>query len=34
MIRFEQVSKRFGRKVVLDGVDMEVRAGETFVIVA
>jgi len=33
MIRFEQVSKRFGRKVVLDGVDMEVRAGETFVIV-
>ena len=33
MIRFEQVTKRFGRKVVLDGVDMEVRAGETFVIV-
>ncbi|HPG01320.1 MAG TPA: ATP-binding cassette domain-containing protein [Kiritimatiellia bacterium] len=33
MIRFEKVSKRFGRKVVLDGVDMEIKDGETFVIV-
>ena len=33
MIRFEKVSKRFGRKVVLDEIDMEIRKGETFVIV-
>lgn len=33
MIRFEQVSKRLGGKVVLDAVDFEVREHETFVIV-
>lgn len=33
MIRFEKVSKRFGRKVVLDEIDMEIKKGETFVIV-
>jgi len=33
MIRFEQVTKRFGSKVVLDRVDYEIQQGETFVIV-
>ncbi len=33
MIRFEQVTKRFGSQTVLDRVDLEVRRGETFVIV-
>jgi phospholipid/cholesterol/gamma-HCH transport system ATP-binding protein len=33
MIRFEKVSKRLGNKVVLDAVDLEIRRGETFVIV-
>lgn len=33
MIRFENVSKRLGGKVVLDGVTFEVRKGEVFVIV-
>lgn len=33
MIRFEHVTKRFGRKVVLDDVSCEIHPGETFVIV-
>ena len=33
MIRFEQVTKRFGRKTVLDDVSFEIARGETFVIV-
>lgn len=33
MIRFENVTKRFGAKTVLDRVSFEVEAGETFVIV-
>ena len=33
MIRFENVTKRFGRKTVLDRVNLEIQAGETFVIV-
>ena len=33
MIRFEQVTKRFGSKVVLDQIDFEIEKGETFVIV-
>ena len=33
MIRFEQVTKRFGRKVVLDRIDYTIEKGETFVIV-
>lgn len=33
MIRFEQVTKHFGEKKVLDNVDFKVEAGETFVIV-
>jgi phospholipid/cholesterol/gamma-HCH transport system ATP-binding protein len=32
VIRFEGVSKSFGTKVVLDGLDLEVRRGETMVI--
>lgn len=33
MIRFEKVTKTLGGKVVLDGLDMDIRKGETFVIV-
>jgi phospholipid/cholesterol/gamma-HCH transport system ATP-binding protein len=33
MIRFERVTKKLGRKVVLDEVDYEIQPGETFVIV-
>lgn len=33
MIRFEQVTKRFGSRSVLDEVDLEIQKGETFVIV-
>ena len=33
MIRFENVTKRFGSKVVLDDVSYEIAKGETFVIV-
>lgn len=33
MIRFEQVSKSFGSKVVLDEANLEIEKGETFVIV-
>lgn len=33
MIRFEQVTKRFGAKTVLDGVSFTIAPGETFVIV-
>jgi len=33
MIRFENVKKTFGSKVVLDGVSFEIATGETFVIV-
>ena len=33
MIRFENVTKRFGAKTVLDGISYEIRRGETFVIV-
>ncbi|HPR69395.1 MAG TPA: ATP-binding cassette domain-containing protein [Kiritimatiellia bacterium] len=33
MIRFENVTKRFGAKTVLDGIRYEIRRGETFVIV-
>ena len=33
MIRFEHVTKRFGRKTVLDDASYEVERGETFVIV-
>ena len=33
MIRFENVVKRFGSKVVLDGTSYEIAKGETFVIV-
>jgi phospholipid/cholesterol/gamma-HCH transport system ATP-binding protein len=33
MIRFENVSKRFGRKTVLDDLSFEIQRGETFVIV-
>ncbi|MCO5044496.1 MAG: ATP-binding cassette domain-containing protein [Verrucomicrobia bacterium] len=32
MIRFENVTKRLGRRNVLDGFDLEIKAGETFVI--
>lgn len=32
MIRFDNVSKSLGGRVVLDGVDLEIRANETFVI--
>lgn len=32
MIRFEQVTKRLGNRNVLDEFDLEIRAGETFVI--
>ena len=32
MIRFEKVTKRLGRRNVLDELDMEIRPGETFVI--
>ena len=33
MIRFENVTKRFGRKTVLDDLSFEIQRGETFVIV-
>ena len=33
MIRFEKVTKRFGRKTVLDDISYEIEQGETFVIV-
>jgi phospholipid/cholesterol/gamma-HCH transport system ATP-binding protein len=33
MIRFENVTKRLGSRLVLDGVSFEIAAGETFVIV-
>lgn len=33
MIRFEHVTKRFGRKTVLDDASYEIEKGETFVIV-
>ncbi len=33
MVRFEQVTKVFGGKAVLDGLDFEIQKGETFVIV-
>ena len=33
MIRFENVTKRFGRKTVLDDISYEIEKGETFVIV-
>ena len=33
MIRFEHVTKRFGRKTVLDDTSYEIEQGETFVIV-
>ena len=33
MIRFEHVKKRFGEKVVLDGLDLEVRDGETMALI-
>jgi len=33
MIRFENVTKRFGTKTVLDGMSYEIQRGETFVIV-
>ena len=33
MIRFEQVTKRFGRRTVLDDISFEIRKGEVFVIV-
>ena len=33
MIRFEKVTKRFGRKTVLDEISYEIEKGETFVIV-
>jgi phospholipid/cholesterol/gamma-HCH transport system ATP-binding protein len=33
MIRFEKVTKRFGRKTVLDDLSFEIEQGETFVIV-
>ena len=33
MIRFEGVTKKLGRKVVLDEADFEIRQGETFIIV-
>lgn len=33
MIRFEKVTKRFGRKTVLDELSYEIEKGETFVIV-
>lgn len=33
MIRFEQVTKQLGNKKVLNGIDYEIRKGETFVIV-
>jgi phospholipid/cholesterol/gamma-HCH transport system ATP-binding protein len=33
MIRFDNVTKKLGRKTVLDGIDFEVGEGETFVIV-
>ena len=32
IIRYENVSKRFGNKVVLDGLNLEVRRGETLAI--
>ena len=33
MIRFENITKRFGHKLVLDQVSFEIKQGETFVIV-
>lgn len=33
MIRFEQVTKRFGKKTVLDQADFTIEAGEVFIIV-
>lgn len=33
MIKFENVTKRFGKKVVLNGLSLEIRKGEIFVIV-
>jgi phospholipid/cholesterol/gamma-HCH transport system ATP-binding protein len=33
MIRFEKVTKRLGGRVVLDALDLEIKEGETFVIV-
>jgi phospholipid/cholesterol/gamma-HCH transport system ATP-binding protein len=33
MIRFEAVTKQFGRRKVLDGISFEIRKGEVFVIV-
>ncbi|MBU0677705.1 MAG: ATP-binding cassette domain-containing protein [Verrucomicrobia bacterium] len=33
MIRFENVTKRLGRKIILNDVSFEINAGETFVIV-
>ncbi|MGD9782139.1 MAG: ABC transporter ATP-binding protein [Kiritimatiellia bacterium] len=33
MIRFENVTKRFGAKTVLDGISYEIEKGETFVVV-
>ncbi|HAL92439.1 MAG TPA: ABC transporter ATP-binding protein [Verrucomicrobia bacterium] len=33
MIRFENVTKRFGAKTVLDGLSFEIEKGETFVVV-
>ena len=33
MIRFENVTKRFGTKTVLDGISYEIEKGETFVVV-
>lgn len=33
MIRFEQVTKRLGGRVILDAIDYEIQRGETFVIV-
>ena len=33
MIRFENVTKRFGANTVLDGISYEIKRGETFVIV-
>ena len=33
MIRFDKVTKHLGGRKILDAVDMEIREGETFVIV-
>ena len=33
MIEFQNVTKRFGRKTVLDGVDFRIERGETFIVV-